>query len=552
MLMPHAAQCILIRYPADYKGWRFWNPQTQKEIISDSAVFRELTFPFWKPSLSGIDRSANTSLPIANPSLVDETHSSPVLVLQPPSRAPSPPLAPVPAPSLVQIVEVPNPEPARPSEQPSRLIVRLHVPPLVRALPPSPMREVPKPPPAPTPPPPPAWDLPVPPPVPPAVRQLVDHFEHHLTLDDPLPDKRALRGRLPGAFAEANSATVSDNVVIPLINTIGCAFLMSTAMEPKTLAEALTRPDTDKWVTAALAEIEAHIQNGTWELAQLPPGRRAISSHWVFKVKRKPNGSIDKYKGRIMAQGFSQVRGIHYNEVFASTARMAAMQTVIAIAGTEDLELESVDVSTAFLNGEIDAEIYMRVPDGLEVEGDLQPGEDLKQWVVRLLKGLYGIKQGPRIWALKLHSVLTDIGFERTDCDHSVYVYQCGNDRIVLPIHVDDLLLASNLKAAIQKVKSELASHFKLHDQGPATAILGMKITRDHAARSIGLSQPGYIKSILEDFGMSDCNPALTPMEENLKLSVKMSLETPEDWERMKSVPYRELIGKLLYLAIAT
>jgi len=106
------------------------------------------------------------------------------------------------------------------------------------------------------------------------------------------------------------------------------------------------------------------------------------------------------------------VQGVHYNEVFASTARMAAMCTVIAIAATEDLELESVDVSTAFLNGDIDAEIYMKIPEGLEVEGNPQPGEDPKCWVVRLLKGLYGIKQGPQIWALKLHSVLTNIGFE--------------------------------------------------------------------------------------------------------------------------------------------
>jgi len=266
-------------------------------------------------------------------------------------------------------------------------------------------------------------------------------------------------------------------------------------MEPKSLADALKRPDADKWVAAALTEIEAHLQNGTWELAQLPPGKRAIGSQWVFKIKRKPDGAIDKYKGRVVAQGFSQVWGVHYNEVFASTARMAAMHAVIAIAATEDLELESVDVSTAFLNGDIDAEIYMKIPEGLEVEGNPQPGEDPKRWVVRLLKGLYGIKQGPRIWALKLHSVLTDIGFEQTDCDHSVYVYRRGDDRIVPPIHVNDLLLASNSSAAIQKVKAELASHFKLHDQGPATSILGMKIERNHTTRTISLSQPGYIES---------------------------------------------------------
>jgi Reverse transcriptase (RNA-dependent DNA polymerase) len=165
---------------------------------------------------------------------------------------------------------------------------------------------------------------------------------------------------------------------------------------------------------------------------------------------------------------------------------------------------------------------------------------------------LYGIKQWPRIWALRLHSVLTDLGFERTDCDYSVYVYQRGDVRILLPIHVDDLLLASNSETAIADVKSQLASHFKLHDQGPATSILGMKIERNRAARTISLSQPGYIESILDAFSMSNCNPARTPMEENLKFSAKMSPTTPEGRLAMKGTPYRELIGKLLYLSVAT
>lgn len=104
-------------------------------------------------------------------------------------------------------------------------------------------------------------------------------------------------------------------------------------------------------------------------------------------MKQLPDGSIDKYKGRIVAQGFSRVQGIHYNEVFAPTARMAAMRTVIAIAAIEDLELESVDISTAFLNGDIDAEIYIKINESLEVDGEPQAGEDPKHWVVRLLKG---------------------------------------------------------------------------------------------------------------------------------------------------------------------
>ena len=110
----------------------------------------------------------------------------------------------------------------------------------------------------------------------------------------------------------------------------------------------------------------------------MPPGRQAIGSHWVFKIKQKPDRSVDKYKGWVIVQGFTQVHGIHYNEVFTSTARMAAVHTMIVIAAAEDLELETVDVSTVFLNGDIDAEVYMKIPDGLEVDGDLKAGEDPK------------------------------------------------------------------------------------------------------------------------------------------------------------------------------
>ena len=124
--------------------------------------------------------------------------------------------------------------------------------------------------------------------------------------------------------------------------------------------------------------------------------------------------------------------------------------------------------------------------------------------------------------------------------------------KIILLIHVDDLLIASNSRDAIRKVKSDLASRFKIHDQGPATSILGIKIERDRPNRSISLSQPGYIESILEQFGMSDCNVVHTPMQENYKLSTSMSPDTPERQAEMKTYPYRELIGKLLYLAIAT
>ena len=190
------------------------------------------------------------------------------------------------------------------------------------------------------------------------------------------------------------------------------------------------------------------IHGGIEVVTQVPSGGGRLGlkwsgpsppSRWIFKIKKTPEGLIDKYKARLVAQGFSQVPGVHYGEVLASMARFAAVRTVITLAATEDLELEAVDISTAFLNRVIDKEVYMRVPDGFEVEGEPCDGKDPKCWVVCLLKGLYRIKQGPHLWALKLHSVLSVISFQHIDCDYLVYMYRRGDVKIFLPIHVDDL-----------------------------------------------------------------------------------------------------------------
>jgi hypothetical protein len=148
--------------------------------------------------------------------------------------------------------------------------------------------------------------------------------------------------------------------------------------------------------------------------------------------------------------------------------------------------------------------------------------------------------------------VLTKIGYEHVDCDYSVYVYRHNNIKVIMPIYIDDLLIALNLHDTIQKVKSNLASHFKIHDQGPTTSILGIKVKCDHPNQTISLSQPSYIKLILKQFSMMECNPVLTPFEENQKLSVSMSPDTPEKQVEMKVYPYHKLISKLLYLTIAT
>ena len=132
----------------------------------------------------------------------------------------------------------------------------------------------------------------------------------------------------------------------------------------------------------------AHLRNGTWTVVELPPGKVAIGSRWVFKLKRNPDGTIDRYKARLVAQGFSQRPGFDYFEVFAGTPRFEAIRAVLALAACEDHHLRFIDVSNAFLNGEIDAEVYMRQPEGFERGG--------KNMVLRLNKAIYGLKQASR------------------------------------------------------------------------------------------------------------------------------------------------------------
>jgi len=137
----------------------------------------------------------------------------------------------------------------------------------------------------------------------------------------------------------------------------------------------------------AVEEIKALVENGMWELVRLPAGRKAVGSHWVFRIKRNTDGSIERYKARLVAKGYSQCPSLDYTEMFAPTTKFAALRAILAIAAIEDLELESLDISSAFLNGDLDSEVYLQQPEGFH------QGDSDRVW--RLLKSLYGLKQSP-------------------------------------------------------------------------------------------------------------------------------------------------------------
>ena len=318
---------------------------------------------------------------------------------------------------------------------------------------------------------------------------------------------------------------------------------------PRTFKEAISGPDADKWIDATQAEMNAHETNGTWELAELPEGRKVIGSRWVFIIKRKADGTIDKYKARLVAQGFSQMPGVDYDQTFSPTVRLSALRVILAQICREGEFLESIDISNAYLNGKMEDkyQVFMRQAEGYEV---ISPQG--KKMVCFLKKGIYGLKQGGRLWNQKLSGELEHLGFTQIKSDPSIYIWEADGVRVIIPVFVDDITIASKSQEKIRWVKESLAKIFKLKDLGPTSFLLGIKIDYDQENCILRLSQRQYIVDILKRFNMSDCAPVSTPMDPGNGSKLRRYVPDPKKRVDMSRVPYMSAVGALMYLAIAT
>ena len=282
-----------------------------------------------------------------------------------------------------------------------------------------------------------------------------------------------------------------------------------------------------------------------WDLAECPADRKPIGCGWVFRIKYKADGTVERYKARLVAKGFAQKPHLDYTETFAPVVKFASLRTIIAVAAMEDLELDSMDISSAFLNGDLDEEIYMSQPEGFAV-----PGKE--HLVCRLKKSLYGLKQSPRQWYQKLNETFMQLGFRRIQSDNCIYVWAKDGLRIMIPVFVDDLTLAATGRPLMDSIKAELQRKFKMRDLGPLHYILGIQVIRDRSKCLIYLSQAKHIEDVLSKHNMSNCRPVSTPLDKSVTLSKDDCPDSPDEVAYMSSVPYLSAVGSLMYLAVGT
>ncbi|CAI7798883.1 unnamed protein product [Closterium sp. NIES-54] len=253
-----------------------------------------------------------------------------------------------------------------------------------------------------------------------------------------------------------------------------CAFAFFSPVEmtgePATLKEALESSDAEEWKKAMESELKSIEENGTWELVELPEGRKAITSKWLFKINSDADGKIERYKSRLVAKGYQQKEKVDYKELFAPVVKPTTLRTLFAGAAIKGWVVKQMDVTTAFLNGVLEEEIFMAQPEGFD---------DVSGRVLRLKKALYGLKQAPRQWYLKLRGVLEEIGCTPSTADHSLFMLGEGEQRSFMVVYVDDILIFSPSSDLVKEVMLKLQDKFKCKALGDVSFYLGLHIERD-------------------------------------------------------------------------
>ena len=304
------------------------------------------------------------------------------------------------------------------------------------------------------------------------------------------------------------------------------------SIEPSCFSQAQKFPE---WRQAMADEFNALQRTGTWTLIPYHSSMNVLPNKWVFRIKRRADGSVERYKARLVANGFHQHEGIDYGETFSPVVNHSTIRLVIALAVQFNWSIRQLDVQKAFLHGSLQEVVYMRQPSGFV---DPQKPDH----VCRLNKSLYGLKQAPRAWFQCFSSHLLTLGFVASKADSSLFIFMDASTIIYLLIYVDDILLTGNNESRIASFIASLSRLFSMKDLGALHYFLGMEITR--SSSGLHLSQSKYILDLLKKTNMVDCKPVLTPAVSGRRLSLLDGDPFPDVSQ------YRSVVGALQYLTL--
>ena len=300
--------------------------------------------------------------------------------------------------------------------------------------------------------------------------------------------------------------------------------------EPKRVEEALLDPD---WILAMQEELNQFERNKVWKLVPKPKNKSSIDTKWVFRNKMDENGIVIRNKARLVAKGYSQQEGIDFDETFAPVARLEAIRIFLAYAANANFKVYQMDVKSAFLNGELEEEVYVSQPPGFE-------DPNFPDYVYYLLKALYGLKQAPRAWYETLSKFLLDNHFTRGTVDKTLFFRNVNGSTILVQIYVDDIIFGSTDDKLCKKFAKLMQSKYEMSMMGELTYFLGLQVKQ--VSDGIFISQTKYIYDLLKKFDLMDCSSAKTPMA----TATKLELNKAEKSVDISS--YRGMVGSLLYL----
>jgi hypothetical protein len=305
---------------------------------------------------------------------------------------------------------------------------------------------------------------------------------------------------------------------------------------PKTIVEAFASPNADDWKEGVRSEIDSILSNGTWELVDRPYDCKPVGCKWVFKNKLRPDGTINLYKAKLVAKGYTQKEGEDFFDTYSPVAILTTIHVLLSLAISHGLLVHQMDVKTTFLNEELKEKIYMTQPDGFVVKGQ-------EEKVCKLVKSLYGLKQAPKQWHEKFNVTLISAGFSVNEADRCVYYHHGGGQGVILYLYVNDILIFGTSLDVINEVKTFLCQSFDIKDMGEADVILNIKLIKGD--NGITLTQFHYVEKVLSRFGYKDSIPSPTPY--HLSLVLRKNKIIGRDQLR-----YSQMIGLLMYLASAT